>query len=197
MQSYLLLIVVIVQGIDPVFLVYLKRAFPNVSLWNKIYAEHQKDPPPVGGFWSVIRKYTNIDPEEAKKVEKKVRTRYMGDVSNISDEILDENLSNISDEESENSGLSDNNRGQNPKIPQQPLENRDMSEFTKLDLSTLLIKCHPLKIKPRNMSEFTKLDLSTSIIYLQKGNEKEEYKRIRRMFDADYGINDLNAKSEE
>ena len=172
MQSYLLLIVVIVQGIDPVFLVYLKRAFLNVSLWNKIYAEHQKDPPPVGGFWSVIRKYTNIDPEEAKKVEKKVRTRYMGDVSNISDEILDENLSNISDEESENSGLPDNNGGQNPKIPQQPLENRDMSEFTKLDLST-------------------------SIIYLQKGNEKEEYKRIRRMFDADYGINDSNAKSEE
>jgi hypothetical protein len=149
----------------------LKQSFLHIPLWSKIYVEHHKDPPPVGGFWSVIRKYTSIDPDEAKKVEKKVRVRYMGDVSNISDEALVESSPNITDDNG-NGESSDDNGNQKPKIPPHTPEDRDMNEFTKIDLST-------------------------SIIYLQKGNEKEEYKRLRRMFDADYNIDDSTAKSQE
>jgi hypothetical protein len=149
-----------------------KRAFLHVPFWSRIYAEHQKDPPPVGGFWSVIRKFTGVDPEDAKKIEKKIRTRYMNDVSNISDEVNLKDINHGQDDDGNGEPLG-NNGGQKPHIPPRPTPDG------------------------RDMNEFTKLDLATSIIYLQKGNEKEEYKRIRRMFDADYGINDSNAKSAE
>lgn len=147
----------------------LKQSFLRVSLWSKIYAEHKKDPPPVGGFWSVIRKFTNIDPEEAKKVEKKVRASYIKDVSHVSNEVEIEDEPN-NDDSPESSGSKGD---ENPKIP---VNNNS---------------------EDRDMSEFTRLDLATSIIYLRKGNEKEEYKRVRRMLDADYSINDQNAGSPE
>lgn len=62
------------------------EAIFNVELWRKLFEKNRKAPP-KDGLWVQLRNITEIDPATAKKLENRIYTWYMEDISNISDNI--------------------------------------------------------------------------------------------------------------
>ncbi|MEM3136728.1 MAG: hypothetical protein QXW37_08435 [Candidatus Nitrosotenuis sp.] len=65
------------------------KAVLKVQLWSEIYKKHGKHPP-AESFWVLLKNITGIDPAEAQKNQSVILKWYNEDISNISEEIIEQ-----------------------------------------------------------------------------------------------------------
>ncbi len=136
-------------------------AFMNIQLWGEICNEFKKNPPPVGGFWTVLRKHAKMDPESAKKIEKKIRKRYMEDVSLIPEDQL---LTRFP-----------------PYLPADVVK-----EVVEAFPNPVKPKSSSKGFDEYPEDEFDKFYINGSFICIPKENAKEIWEKIRGMLDINY-----------